>query len=192
MTFAPATPNQLDQLGNFFWFSKKNSQTPVQVLVNAHQDPWHIQVRGNVRLHKNVLKLPYVFTEVDGEFYASYKDLKTLTGFPRIVHEGMYLRENQLTNLIGAPDHVGGEFNILDNPLTSLEGLPSQIDQMVIVSYDVNLPLLRLIQVPHMKILDAPTKLDEIMRKYEGKGKHHILLCSNELKQAGFGSNARW
>lgn len=192
MTSAPATTQQLDQLDEYFWFSKKTPQTPLEVLVDAQQDPWRIQVQGNVRLHKDVRELPHVFTEVDGEFYASFRGLISLMGFPRIVRGGVYVADNHLINLKGAPRHVGGEFKISDNPLTSLVGFPSHVDQTVIVSYDVNLPMLRLIQASHLKIYDAPFLLEGILNKYAGKGKAFMLNCALELKQAGFEGNAAW
>ena len=192
MTFALATPEQLDQIRNYLWFYPIDDQTPLQVLVDDTTHPWSIQVEGHVRLHKNMSQLPYVFTQVRGDFGATHRDLTTLVRFPRKVGRDLYLGGNQLTDLTGAPDQVGGSITLVDNPLSSLVGFPPLVGDRVRITWQRDLPLLRLIQAPMIVIWDAPDAVEDILNKYAGKGKALMLNCAMELKKAGYVGNARW
>lgn len=190
MTFAPATPKQLDQIRNYLWLHSIDDQTALQVLVDDTTHPQSIQVEGHVRLHKTVSQLPYVFTQV--HFISTHRDLTTLVRFPRKVGRDLYLGGNQLTDLTGAPDQVGGSITMVDNPLSSLVGFPPLVGDTVRITWQRDLPLLRLIQAPLIVIWDAPDAVEEILNKYAGKGKSHMLNCAMELKKAGYVGNAAW
>ena len=63
-------------------------------------------VKGSVRLIKEVEKLPCKFGKVSGKFYCA---------------------NNNLTSLEGCPTHVGGIFYCHCNELKSLEGCPTKV-----------------------------------------------------------------
>jgi hypothetical protein len=130
---------------------------------------------------------------VEGSFWCNHNSLNSLHHAPRHVgYDFMCHHNSELTSLHGAPDHVGGNFYCSQNPLTNLEGSPRTLEGTYVVTYHDQMPLLRLINYQSVTILRAPVQVTIIINKYVGKGKSHILLCSNELKQAGYSGNAAW
>jgi hypothetical protein len=170
----------------------KHFKTEGKITIDHHTGV--VNVQGNVYLYPkhDVLHLPVTFGQVSGAFQCFNNMLVDLNGAPRHVGGLFDCGYNRLTYLKGAPDHVGGWFSCRDNPLESLEGAPDHVDKMFYMSYQEHTPLLRLIKYDQFTIRDAPYPVQEIMNKYAGKGKSHILLCSNELKKAGFAGNATW
>jgi hypothetical protein len=174
-----------------------------------------ISVEGHVRMDKSrwVKHLPVHFLTVDGDFDCDHNILLSLKGSPRVVHGDCNFEHNMLKSLEGAPDHVGGNFlcnnNMLrslkhapdhvdgeficsQNYLTDLQGLPEHMGNGFYATYNTEMPLLRLLHHTQVELWQVPDAVNDILNRYVGTGKSHILLCSNELKQAGYKDNARW
>lgn len=73
---------------------------------------------------KNITKFDIKFNIVNGGFYCSYNQLKSLEGGPNSVKGDFYCSNNQLTSLEGAPKSVNGNFNCSHNNLNTLEFSP--------------------------------------------------------------------
>lgn len=140
-------------------------------------------------------------THVGYEFDCSMNELTSLAHGPQDVGSsggpfgGHYLcANNLLTNLVGAPKVVPGMFTCHENPLKSLKGIPDTIGKVLTVSYEPNLPLLRVLTYPKLRIqlVDAPVDVYNILMKYEGQGKQGALACAAELIKLGYKGNARW
>jgi hypothetical protein len=170
---------------------------------------------GGVRLLRDnrIEQLPVQFGRVDGLFLCSGNQLTTLEGSPQHVgvlfhcdHNkltdlkgaptqvggGFWCSNNMLTSLQGAPDHVGGSLQCNGNPLKSLDGMPSVLKGQIWLDYDAHLPLLRLLEASGFVLSFAPDQVKNILNKYTGKGKSHMLNLALELKQAGYVGNAAW
>ena len=171
-----------------------------------------VDVIGDVDLKRKTTHLPVKFGTVSGGFYCSRNKLVSLEGSPRQVAGGFYCFENrleslegapdrvegrfncshnQLTSLVGAPTYVGGTLYCVDNPLTNLIGVPEHVGGFW-CTYSKSLPVLRLIAYPYMKLLGAPSEIEEIINKYSGQGKPGALKAAVELIRAGYKENARW
>jgi hypothetical protein len=125
----------------------KNIERVVPVIKN---EDGTIDVKGDVDLSsRHLIKIPFKFRTVTGNFYVhnneltsltgapvsvggkflcNYNQLKSLEGAPVSVGGDFYCSRNKLKSLVGAPKSVGGDFICNDNRLTSLEGAPSKID----------------------------------------------------------------
>jgi hypothetical protein len=151
------------------------------------------QVGGDFYCNNNSLEsLSGAPTQVGGNFNCSYNSLESLSGAPTRVGGNFNCSYNSLESLSGAPTQLGGNFNCSYNSLESLSGAPTQVGGEFWVDYTTSLPLLRLLQYNQTDIRNAPSHVTQIINKYAGTGKSHILLCSNELKKDGFGGNAAW
>ena len=85
-------------------------------------------VKGSVRLDKQVEKLPVKFGKVTGDFYCHLNDLISLKGCPTHIGGSLYCHYNDLISLKGCPKYVGGNFYChSNNSLTSLKGAPKQV-----------------------------------------------------------------
>jgi hypothetical protein len=67
-------------------------------------------VKGSVRLIKQVEKLPVKFGKVTSYFYCSSNKLKTLEGAPEKVGGDFFCFCNYLKTLEGCPKKIGGYF----------------------------------------------------------------------------------
>jgi hypothetical protein len=187
------------------------------------QDDGSVNVEGNVKLIYNAPKgiIPVKFGIVSGTFNAERKGLVTLLNAPdtcdtlkvavnkitSLEHapsqvESLDVGFNRLTSLKHAPDGMW-RMTAFNNPLTSLEGLPDALDKDVSIeiTYDAQLPLLRLINVGRVHIgtpgesymrLQSFEPVNSIINKYTGQGKPGAIKCAVELIKAGFKDNARW
>lgn len=187
------------------------------------QDDGRVNVEGNVKLIYNAPKgvIPVKFGIVSGTFNAERKGLVTLLNAPdtcdtlkvavnkitSLEHapsqvESLDVGFNQLTSLKHAPDGMW-RMTAFKNPLTSLEGLPDSLDKdfSIEITYDDQLPLLRLINVGMVHIgtpgaaylKSRPFEpVNSIINKYLGQGKPGAIKCAAELIRAGFKENARW
>jgi hypothetical protein len=161
-------------------------------------DQGRVQVWGHIRLVGGALndgQIPLQFGRVSGDFIARACELNSLAGAPDHVGRDFDVRMNNLTMLTLGPRHVAGSYMLIDNPLTSLAGLSDHVGEGLYLSYDENLPLLRLVQqraVYWDTQYAPPMALKKIINDYMGKGKTHMLNLALELKQAGYGSNAKW
>jgi hypothetical protein len=190
-------------------------KTHFDIIGTVHVDPETgvVDVEGSVGTLRIMHKLPVQFGKVTArfgcsesrleslvgaphtvgkEFSCSKNRLTTLVGAPTQVGGGFWCSNNMLTSLQGAPDHVGGSLQCNGNPLKSLDGMPSVLKGQIWLDYDAHLPLLRLLEASGFVLSFAPDQVKNILNKYTGKGKSHMLNLALELKQAGFGSNARW
>ena len=86
-----------------------------------------INVTGDVKLIKEVDKLPVTFGVVTGSFSCYRNNLTNLTGAPNNVGGDFDCYRNNLTSLTGAPNNVGGDFDCYRNNLTSLTGAPKEV-----------------------------------------------------------------
>lgn len=157
-----------------------------------------IDIEGDISIICNRLTqghLPLAFGSVTGSFIARNCDLITLAGAPHSVGESILVTKNQLHDLKGGPEFVGNKYMVMDNPLTSLEGLATHVKDSLWMNYTPDLPLLRLVQVPHvfwhMNHMPPP-EVKTIIDTHVGKGKGAVLNFALELKKAGFVENARW
>ncbi len=162
-----------------------------------------ITVEGNCSNRKGFgqtnFELPVSFNEVYGSFICNYGWLTTLKGSPKKVGRlkrdftNFSVANNRLTNLIGGPIEVTGTYNAEYNPLTSLEGLALKFNA-ILLSYDKDLPLLRLVDRQFALGKNAPGQLTIIIRNIpkELGLKKMILKCQKELIENGFIGNARW
>lgn len=130
--------------------------------------------------------------QVGGSFYCSRNLLKSLQGAPRLVGEDFFCRTNYLTSLVGCPTHVPGGLCAYDNPFQSLVGAPDHVGQYVEITYEAQLPLLRLCMFKSIMILDCPEPVNDILHKYAGQGRPGALLAAAELIRARYVENARW
>jgi hypothetical protein len=154
---------------------------------------------------------------VNGDFDCSMNALTSLAHAPQTIGGGAQFRcdGNKLTSLAHAPANTAelvcnnnlltnlqdvppcGMLWATENPFTSFKHTPDHIAELVI-SYDVNLPLLGLLSVKKIEFEHDPDdsiqseQVEEILNKYVGKGKSHMLNLALELKQSGYGSNATW
>jgi hypothetical protein len=153
-----------------------------------------VDVTGHVILKRKLLtRLPVRFGKIlNGDFHVDECTLETLEGSPTSVDGDFECAYNQLKNLQGAPKHVGNDMYFQGNPLTSLDGYPEKIDGGVMLTWDKDLPLLRLLQTEKILFTNAPKEVNHILNKYAGTGKKGMLGAAAELTKAGFRDNARW
>jgi hypothetical protein len=132
-----------------------------------------VNVTHDVRL-SGIAKLPVKFGTVGGDFYCHY---------------------NQLATLEGAPSSVGGNFFCYSNQLTSLEGIHKIIKVISGAFYCFNNPIksggIGLILIEGLKKIYADQPAFKIIEKYLGQGKKGVLLCQDELIEAGYEEYAR-
>jgi hypothetical protein len=126
-------------------------------------------------------KLDFAHTRIHGDLDLMGCNLHSLEGCAQLSPgSGLWIKRNPfLKDLKGMPECYG-----------------------VFLDYDPHLGLLPLLMVKEINIRnitqhfpnwpEAPHVLKTIMKKYAGKGKSAMLTCALELKQAGFGSNAKW
>jgi len=181
-----------------------------------------VNVSGGIQMrNKHIHEIPVQFGTVTGRFEVTSMNITTLKGCPRVVMgtfscagcdltsleggpeqvHGFYAcNYNRLTNLVGLATQVGRQLDVTHNPLRSLDGLTAGVNN-IIVNYDANLPLLRLLdlpggfQIPHLD--QAPWDRSEhpweqILAPHAGEGKPGAIKAAAELIRAGYKGNARW
>jgi hypothetical protein len=139
-------------------------------------------------------KFPIRFGVVEGDFSCWNQQLTSLEGGPIQVGGDFHGMTNNLTTLQGSPKRVGGDFYVYENPLTSLEGLPQFVGKWISVTWNENLPLLRLLAFENVS-LDGNQGLANIMHKHKSTDqstlRRRMAACQKELIDAGFAGNAR-
>jgi hypothetical protein len=160
-----------------------------------------VNCEGNISVKKIITKLPATFGEVKGTFNCMKNSLTTLLGSPKVAGS-FYAYRNNLQDLIGSPVTVAEVYSVTINPLTSLEGLPKEIGGELWLSYDRNLPLLRLMtckwdDLNFSNINNHIVKVTEmiyslIQKKESFTTKELLWAFQKELSDAGFSENARW
>jgi hypothetical protein len=155
------------------------------------------EVQGHVRLHKVPPDgvCPIKFDSVQGSFVAPTMGLTSCKNLPHTVGGNLMLQGNELKDLSHAPDWVGRFMDIRGNPFHSLVGFPTHVEEYVVITYDPDLPLLRLLSAKQgITFADSatPVKVKQIMINHKGTGKPGALKAAAELIRAGFKENARW
>lgn len=81
-----------------------------------------IDVNGDVDLEKrNLIKIPFKFSRVEGDFYCNDNRLISLEGAPRHLGGSICLSNNRLTSLKHFPENIFGHLILLqDNPVTEI------------------------------------------------------------------------
>jgi hypothetical protein len=153
---------------------------------------------------------------VNGDFDCSMNALTSLAHAPKTIGSGASFRcaGNKLTHLAHAPANAAElvcNNNLLtnlqdappcyllwatENPFTSFKHTPDHISELVI-SYDVNLPLLGVLTVKKIEFEHDPDKdtqskqVEEILNRYTGQGRAGQLKCAADLVRQGFKQHAR-
>lgn len=137
------------------------------------------EVHGNYdAMHNPLTDLGSAHTQVFGDLDVENGALMSLEGCPQ-VHGDIWVRMNPLKSLKGTPTNCQGLYAIYHPDLAVLPGLVAQY--------------MSLGHTPHyIKDDQKRQQLRAILDKYQGGGKDVALKCALELKQAGFGDNAKW
>lgn len=188
--------------------------------VSMNPDSGRLDVRANrvMLLHKGEIPVPLGkiqgdFTceaceltslqnapeEVTGSFWCHKNKLQSLQGGPHTVNGNYFCGWNQLSDLQGAPTTFTGLFVAIqpDPGLQSVQGFPPHA-RHITISWHTQLPLLRLIEysgnleITEQRNHERMYHLMDVLERYRGKGKTHMLNLALDLKQAGYGGNARW
>jgi hypothetical protein len=187
--------------------------------LNAQTGRLDVHAQRVMLLHKGAISVP--LGKIEGDFTCEGCELTSLQNAPEQVTGSFWCHKNKLTSLQGGPHTVGGNYFCGWNQLSDLQGAPTDFTGLFVagwqkspgltsvqgfpsharaitLSWQPQLTLLRLIEYAgNLEITETHNHermygLMDVLEKYKGKGKSHILLCSNELKKAGFKGNARW
>lgn len=111
--------------------------------------------------------------------------------FPRY----FFWERDSLTSLEGAPREITGSFSCDDNKILSLEGIHKIIKKINGQFYCNDNPIksggIGLLLIEGITRIGTNHPALEIINKYIGQGKKGLLLCQEELIEAGFEANAR-
>jgi hypothetical protein len=142
-------------------------------------------------------------TRINGSFQCDGNMIESLEYGPSYVGLGYDCSDNHLTDLNFLPTFIGGTLMAFTNPLSSLEGLEKcKIGGAIFLSWNANLPLLRLISIENRTSFIGSEREDSIQakeietiikefKKHPDK-KKAIYDCQYALIKAGFKGNARW
>jgi hypothetical protein len=157
-----------------------------------------VNVTGDVDLfNEKLLKLPVKFGTVVGRWSNRYSDfdcsnnqLTSLQGAPSSVSGDFACSNNQLTSLQGAPSSVSGDFYCDNNQLTSLQGV-HKIIMTLNGDFDcqgnpITSGGIGLLLIEGLTGITADQPAFDIIEKYLGQGKKGLLLCQDELIEAGY------
>ena len=170
-------------------------------------DNGYVSCIDNVYLLTNdsitVNRLPVKFLKVAGDFIINNNQLTTLEGCPIEVGGDFECKNNLLTSLVGGPEKVVNDYRCVDNKLTSLVGIPKNVTATFKLSYDKNLPLLRLLTLTNFTFdnhsnINYAFDIMTVLLKYAGQGRKAALDCAVDLLSLGkklnidLTMNARW
>jgi len=111
-------------------------------------DDGSIDVDGDVILSsRKLIKIPFKFRNIIGDFFCSDNLLTSLEGAPINVGDSFNCSGNRLTSLNNAPNIVGGDFSCTCNRLTSLDGAPDSISVDFLCVHNDNLPYSELFKI---------------------------------------------
>ena len=155
-----------------------------------------VNVIGNVNLYdQELVELPVKFGEVNGYFSCDFNKLKSLEGAPHTVGDSFDCSNNQLTSLESTPHTLGNIYVCNNNYLTSLVGIHKLIKKINGTMYVGNNPIrsggIGLILIEGLTEIDSELPALRIINKYLGQGKKGLLLCQDELIEAGYEEYAR-
>jgi hypothetical protein len=186
-------------------------------------DDGYVTVMGDCSAYNNVVtnkwlgrikKFPIKFLEISGNFVCRAAGLTTLIGSPikiggnfdcsgnNLLSLELSTTEvrdficsyNELTSLVGLPKLIKRHIYCNQNPLKSLEGLPDSFTGYIRLTWNPDLPLLRLLRCDTIVIRKNPPIISDILNKYNGPNfsRASILACQKELVKNGFEGNASW
>lgn len=159
------------------------------------------KVWGNLNVNNNLLtSLAHAPKQVGGDLLVEANNLTTFDAPHCHVNGNLIARSNSLINMDGCPQ-VGNLLVLTKcTNLVDLKGLTPDIPH-VLLTWNPDLPLLRLLQVPGEVVLGGvphahwANAFQKIFQdpKYRGTGKTTALQVALLLKEAGFPpSNIRW
>ncbi len=102
-----------------------------------------VDVTGNVNISdKGIVKLPFKFGKIDGDFNASVNRFETLDNMPNIVYGNFNISSNLLKNLKGCPSMITGDLIATNNPIKDKTGIGEvsgniEVDNLVKESVDI-------------------------------------------------------
>lgn len=177
-------------------------------------------VKGNVIFkHLGLKTLENSPRIITGFLNLGFNHLTSLAHAPDLVEEDFFVEQNQLTTLDCAHTTIQKDFKVSGNHLKNLNGCPevggmfvvsrnrditdlSGVDKVnhIILTYNPQLPLLRLLEVKGQIIIAGTTEsMHKVIKsifedpKYQGKGKSVALNVAMLLKKADFPpTNVRW
>lgn len=161
----------------------------------------NIKIQGPISLYNNqITSLKGVQSTYTTFDITENPMLTTLEGGPTLIKYNFNIYKCNVKSLIGGPVRVENNYDCRENPLISLEGLPKFIGGKLYITYDRELPLLRIMLVNGLQSVklwpEHPPRsyiveVETIINKYLGKGRQGALQCAAELTKAGYKGNAR-
>jgi hypothetical protein len=164
------------------------SNTGITSLEGAPQ-----RVGGDVYCHNTkITSLVGAPHSVGGDFYCHNIGITSLDGAPQNIGGTFVCNYTKITSLAGAPQSVGKNFYCYGTNITSLDGAPQSIGGTF---HCYNTPLvdhlLAFFRTSGIKSVSTGNEhVDTILNKYLN-GDRDMLLCQDELIDAGFGDRAR-
>jgi hypothetical protein len=172
-----------------------------------------IDVIGDVLLPSELTQIPVRFGHVTGkflchnteitslvgapqsvgrDFWCYNTEITSLEGAPRSVGGNFYCNDTKITSLVGAPQSVGGDFSCYNTNITSLVGAPQSVGGSFYCGTPLVNHLLAFFRASGIKNVNTGDEAaDAILNKYLGSADRDMLLCQDELIDAGFGDKAR-
>lgn len=154
--------------------------------------------------------------EIDGDLRVVHQpQLSSWAGAPKRVTGNFTIRNCGFADLSGIPELTGTRTDntisrFISTKLKSLVGIEKVKTKRLVISYSPDLPLLRLLRIPHdtdlmisevdhenrltsTKVTDACEEIITAYRKLGDQSPNKILLaCQRSLMNAGFVGNARY
>jgi hypothetical protein len=173
-----------------------------------------VDVEGRVVISKASTQIPIGFGHVSESFDCSDTNITSLAGAPQSVGGSFDCSDTRITSLAGAPQSVGGNFYCYNTKITSLEGAPRSVGRsfgcnstnitslagapqsvgggFYCVGTQLVNHLLAFFRTSGIKsVYTGDLAADAILNKYLGSTDRDMLLCQDELIDAGFGDKAR-
>jgi hypothetical protein len=175
-----------------------------------------VDVEGDVKIPQATTKLLVGFGSVSGDFWCNETKITSLAGGPHSVGRDFYCNDTKITSLAGGPHSVGGHFDCNYTKITSLAGGPHSVGRDFWCSHtditslaggphsvggdflcnDTPLAKSHLLAFFKTKAIKSVwtgyenEHVDAILNKYLN-GDRDMLLCQDELIDAGFGGAAK-
>jgi len=87
-----------------------------------------VNVEGDINLsNKGLIRIPWEFGSVSGNFDCHYNNLSSLYNAPFFVGKNFNCSHNQLVSIEYCPIHIGGDLSCNDNELEGLKFCPKYI-----------------------------------------------------------------
>jgi hypothetical protein len=169
-------------------------------------DDGSIDSGEDISMTSSIGHIPVTFNEINGSFYVISCKLSSLVGSPKKVGGRYDCNDNLINSLEGGPIEVGMQYDCTYNrQLTSLEGFPKVVGSQMLISWNSNLHMLRLMTLDRPAYITGCNTLNmdpvnpeniyaEIFsyKKKEIGLKAAIWQFQKELVNNGFEKNAVW